>query len=160
MLKRFALVVVGAVALAAFGGCGDDDDARSSSSKIIVLPATEDDYAFTAVGDFALCRYHNSIGPAFVRCDISDVNEENLPARPADCELEWGVAWGIGIEGDGGPSCVGDSVSVDPGTAPELAAGTTLRAAPFTCSARRRALRCTRADGHGFEVHRNYQEGF
>ncbi|MDO9499914.1 DUF6636 domain-containing protein [Falsiroseomonas sp.] len=74
------------------------------------------------------------------------------PPRPADCDLEWGGAIELGRRGPAAPVCHGDTVT-DP-KAPVLAYGGAWQGEGLSCSAAPQGLRCSNAEGRGFEMAR------
>ena len=103
------------------------------------------------------CGYSRAGGEGpFLRCDLAAVSHR--PKRPRSCELDYGLAFGLGEAGPGRRLCVGDTVR-DP-AAKVLAYGHTRRLGPFTCIARTTGLRCTTGTGHGFELSRERQRLF
>jgi uncharacterized protein DUF6636 len=84
-----------------------------------------------------------------VRCDIGK-KSWNAPAKPADCELDWGS--GISVQGvdEATFTCAGDTVL---GAEGKLEYGDSLRAGDFLCSSDSKAMRCENvSSGHGFTL--------
>jgi hypothetical protein len=100
------------------------------------------------------CVYDSALGGgigAALRCDIrSGLNPK--PARPRNCDLDFGDSIGINRTGRAYVVCHGDT-ALDP-RAPVLRYGTTWRRNGFTCTSRTTGLRCTNASGHGFFLSR------
>ncbi len=93
---------------------------------------------------------------AFLRCDLSE-NQARIPKPPQDCELDFGNAFALGLHGKATRLCAGDTVA---GGHPVLAYGQTWSSRGFTCLSRKQGVRCTNADGHGFELSRKQQKLF
>jgi hypothetical protein len=84
-----------------------------------------------------------------VRCDIVRKTWQP-PAKPADCELDWGN--GLFLEsGEAGVTCTGDTLI---GAAKRtLEYGTALRAGDIQCESESSGLTCTSdKTGHGFTL--------
>ena len=83
------------------------------------------------------------------RCDIVK-KRWAPPAKPADCELDWGNGVAVGRDGAATFTCAGDTVL---GAREELAYGQSLRAGDFVCDSSSVAMRCSNvASGHGFTL--------
>ena len=96
----------------------------------------------------------NYDGTVILRCDILR-NDAAIPAKPADCEFDYGNAFGMGVRGRSSRWCVSDTVA-DPANR-VLGYGRTWRANGFTCDMTTNRLRCANRDGHGFELARKRQ---
>jgi hypothetical protein len=91
-----------------------------------------------------------------LRCDVPDVVHK--PRRPASCDLEYGIAFGLELHGKARRLCVGDTVA-DPKAA-VLAYGHTRRFGSFRCTSKRTGMVCRSSSGHGFELSRERQRLF
>lgn len=104
------------------------------------------------------CSYFKGDGPTSLRCDIMKVSNR-LPARPRDCDLEWGRSFEVL---DNAPKaariCVGDTVA-DPGVA-VLPYGQTWQRGGFACHSSQAGLTCRNNKGAGFELSRAVQRLF
>jgi hypothetical protein len=83
------------------------------------------------------------------RCDIVKKSWAP-PAKPANCELDWGN--GVSVDQDGAATftCAGDTML---GAREELAYGQSLQAGDFVCDSSRAAMRCSNVtSGHGFTL--------
>ncbi|WP_337871274.1 DUF6636 domain-containing protein [Meiothermus sp.] len=96
-------------------------------------------------------------GEAILRCDLLQ-NQARIPAKPKDCELDWGNAFGLGERGKAQRLCVGDTVA-DP-RLPVLAYGKVWSEGGFRCDVTQARLRCTNRDKRGFELSRATQKLF
>jgi uncharacterized protein DUF6636 len=85
-----------------------------------------------------------------LRCDISERSWRG-PARPRNCDLDYGDA--LAMAGTGRPYwvCHGDTVL---GQGPVLRYGQSWRAGPFTCLSQVAGLTCSNRNGHGFFLSR------
>jgi len=93
-----------------------------------------------------------------IRCDIRDISNR-LPARPRDCDLEWGQAFELGTDARPGERiCYGDTVQ-DP-KLPALAYGQAWERGGLRCRSDQSGVSCTNAQGHGFELSRGSQRVF
>jgi hypothetical protein len=96
-------------------------------------------------------------GDDYARCDIIE-RSWKPPRKPADCDLDWGHAFGVGPDG-AGVVCAGDTV-LNP-DAPVLAYGEVSRVGNLECSSTTEGMRCThRATGRGFFLSRARYELF
>lgn len=93
-----------------------------------------------------------------LRCDMKEL-KQTYTARPADCELDWGTAFGISAVGKSGEViCHGDTLF---GTdSASLAYGKSLEAGGFQCMSEKSGLTCRNAAGHGFTLSKAKQELF
>ena len=123
----------------------------------MAAPALAQDYQFFQApsGNIA-CAIFLGDGAA-ARCDIRDYTP-SFPVQPADCDLDWGGAFVVGLTGPGQVGCVGDTVN-DPG-APVLAYGQSLTLGPFTCQSAETGMTCQNGEGHGFTIARAAQRVF
>ena len=102
-----------------------------------------------------LCGVSDEDGstPAFARCDVVD-NTWKAPARPSDCDLDFGSSVGVGADGRKAQFlCVGDAASDGKGV---LAYGTGVLVGPILCMSRTSGVECVVTSGpkHGFTVAR------
>ncbi len=93
---------------------------------------------------------------AEARCDLLQATVNFR--RPVDCDLEWGLSFGVGASGSGAPLCVGDTTAM-PG-APVLGYGRSVSHAGFICLSEQSGVTCQNAQGHGFKVARSAQRVF
>jgi hypothetical protein len=93
-----------------------------------------------------------------VRCDIKSIGNPP-PARPKDCELEWGQAFEINDRaGSAQRLCYGDTV-MDP-RLPVLPYGAAWQRGGIACKSGQSGVSCVNAKGNGFELSRNAQRLF
>ncbi len=93
-----------------------------------------------------------------VRCDIRETTN-GRPARPKNCDLDYGTAYGVGLSSRKGyRMCVGDTV-LDP-RRPTRAYGTSWRFRSITCRIRQSGVTCKNAKGHGFFLSKARQRLF
>lgn len=95
--------------------------------------------------------------PAGLRCDIRETSNR-LPPRPADCEEDWGDAFGLTPSGRGHRLCHGDTVAND--AYPVLGYGRSWTRYGMTCVSRTTGLTCSNRQGHGFALSRAAQSVF
>ena len=86
-----------------------------------------------------------------LRCDALNFTYQR-PPRPRGCDLDWGGAVGLGPRGAAALICHGDTVA-NP-DAPVLGYGQAWQGPGMACTAAQNGLRCTNAEGHGFELAR------
>ena len=103
-----------------------------------------------------VCQFYTDDGKELLRCDIMQM--DTRPPRPADCDLDWGGAFGMSAKGRAGRICAGDTV-MDP-SLPILAYGEVWQRAGFTCRSEQTGLTCFNAMQHGFSLARAKQEVF
>jgi hypothetical protein len=95
---------------------------------------------------------------AEARCDIRQLTSP-MPAPPADCDLDWGHAFGIGLQDvQGYRICAGDTVADPDG--PTLAYGEHIDLGGFRCTSEETGMTCTNPAGHGFTLSRRAQKLF
>lgn len=85
-----------------------------------------------------------------VRCDRA--NFTAAPARPADCQLDWGHAFALNATGPGYAVCAGDTVMTS-GTA-VLNYGQSAEWGGIRCTSERTGVTCRNAQGGGFSISR------
>jgi hypothetical protein len=91
----------------------------------------------------------------YVRCDIR-FSYTVSPPRPADCDLEWGDAYGISEDAHSGQLlCHGDTVFDD--ALPTLFYGHVWRSGSIRCKSERIGLTCINAMGRGFFISKESQ---
>lgn len=101
------------------------------------------------------CSADNWDGSAELRCDIQS-NAAVLPARPSDCDLDWGNAFVVSARaGRALRACVGDTV-LDPNH-PVLRYGSTWEQHGFVCSVEASGVECENGHGNGFSLSKKSQ---
>jgi hypothetical protein len=96
---------------------------------------------------------------AVARCDLDEVTRLSFPVPPADCDLDWGHAFEVGLQDmRGAPACVGDTVASP--DAMELGYGRSVELGGFRCSSEKTGMTCTNPAGHGFEIAKSGQKVF
>lgn len=92
------------------------------------------------------------------RCDIMELTSK-IPPAPADCDLDYGHAFGIGPQDTRGYRiCAGDTVA-DPG-AMTLGYGDHIDLGGFRCTSAKTGMTCTNPAGHGFTLAKASQKLF
>lgn len=94
---------------------------------------------------------------AYVRCDLRELTPSYTRA-PADCDLDWGFAFGVEDKGEAYLICAGDTVQ-NPGN-PVLPYGEAISAGGISCVSAKTGITCTNAEGHGFSVAKAKQRLF
>jgi hypothetical protein len=97
------------------------------------------------------------IDPTAVRCDIIE-RDWSPPARPADCEFDYGQ--GINLSAGEAPNfvCAGDTTL---GGGPPLAYGQSVTAGPLQCDSAETGIRCfDSTTRHGFAIAREQYRVF
>ncbi len=113
-------------------------------------PALADDYiGFQSPTGNIHCAMSIYQGSGEARCDLRDYTP-SFTKGPADCELDWGMAFAVGATGKGMLACVGDTVQ-DPGN-PVLPYGEAVSLGGISCVSAKTGMTCTNGDGHGFTV--------
>lgn len=108
----------------------------------------------TPSGNIHCAAYADGANRAELRCDLVQ-NTARIPPRPADCELDWGDAFGMNNRGQAERICHGDTVQ-NPKN-PVLQYGKRWSAGGFRCDATQSRLRCVNTDRHGWELSRSKQ---
>ncbi|MCV3241516.1 DUF6636 domain-containing protein [Mesorhizobium sp. ZC-5] len=92
-----------------------------------------------------------------VRCMVGETANPR-PARPPDCELDWGSDFGLDASSRRGERlCVGDTIAGDYEALPY---GESVRRGGITCSSERTGVTCINERGAGFELSRARQRLF
>ncbi|MEA2168796.1 MAG: hypothetical protein QOF76_2096 [Solirubrobacteraceae bacterium] len=91
---------------------------------------------------------------AGLRCEIRVQDNPQAP-KPANCDLDYGDAYGLGPHGRAGRVCHGDTVADPNGRV--LDYGTHLTFHGMTCRSKTSGLRCFNRSGHGFQLSRSAQ---
>jgi hypothetical protein len=94
---------------------------------------------------------------ASVRCDIRS-GLKPRPARPRNCDLDYGDSYEITTTGRAVIVCHGDT-ALDP-HARVVAYGTTWRRGALVCNSKSVGLRCSNRSGHGFFLSRGHSYRF
>ena len=102
------------------------------------------------------CQFFTGDGQSSLRCDIMAVAAK--PARPRDCELDFGDAFELPAKGAAAPICHGDTVA-DP-KLPVLAYGAAWQRGGITCRSAPTGLTCSNTAQHGFALSRAKQQVF
>jgi Family of unknown function (DUF6636) len=171
-MRLSAVVPVAAVLLLGTAACtGEDDGAApaTSSATATAAPAssstaprsspvppapqvrvvgTDEPYAFQSPSGNIFC----AIAAGIATCEITDSTFER-PAKPSDCDLDYGEM--ISVTGDARAEfpCHGDTAYV--AGAPVLAYGERVGNDSVTCTSATTGLTCATSGGsHGFELSR------
>ena len=89
--------------------------------------------------------------PQYLRCDI--LQSSDMPrAKPSECDLDYGHAYGLKRRGRTQILCAGDTVVRQ--DAPVFRYGRTRHMGNFTCESKRTGLTCFNLAGHGFVLSR------
>jgi hypothetical protein len=126
------------------------------SSLTIAAAGPPGDVIFRTPSGNIGCRAYFS-PQIWLRCDIIGVVNP-LPPRPKDCQLDWGVGFGLPKTGTATVECAGDT-TMDPQSR-VIASGTTWRQGGFACNSETSALRCSNKDGHGFFLSKQHSYRF
>ena len=95
---------------------------------------------------------------AEARCDMIQLTPSYTKA-PADCDLDWGSSFAIGLSDRKGKlACVGDTVIDQRATV--LGYGQTLSLGGFACRSEKTGMTCTNPAGHGFSIAKAMQTLF
>ena len=125
---------------------------------LLATPALADDYlAFHAPSGNIQCMIATG-DYAEARCDIMELASPT-PAPPADCDLDYGHAFGIGLQDTQGYRiCAGDTVADPNGLT--LAYGDHLDLGGFRCTSETTGMTCANPAGHGFTLSKRAQKLF
>lgn len=128
---------------------------------MFVLAATpalaEEYFGFQSPTGNIHCAMYSFDGRTEARCDLRSFTP-SYSKRPAGCEQDWGMAFGVGASGKGELLCVSDTVQ-DPGN-PVLPYGEAVSFEGISCVSARTGMTCTNAEGHGFSVAKAKQKLF
>jgi hypothetical protein len=122
-----------------------------------LVQRTEDLGGFQTPSGNIHCAAYAEGTTSNLRCDLVQ-NTARVPTRPADCELDWGDAFGMDNRGKAGRICHGDTVQ-NPKN-PVLQYGKIWSAGDFRCDVTPARLRCVNGDRHGWEISRSKQTIF
>jgi hypothetical protein len=105
------------------------------------------------------CVYSSGIGPAgqSLRCDIRS-GLRPRPARPRNCNLDWGDSYVLNPSERAVVLCHGDT-AIDP-RARVLRYGSRWKRGAFACRSKRTGLRCRASSGHGFFLSKQHSYRF
>ena len=104
------------------------------------------------------CAYSSGLGPGpSLRCDIR-TGLRPRPARPRNCDLDWGDSYELGPTGRATVVCHGDT-AIDPRSR-VLRYGSRWQRGAFTCVSKKTGLRCRNRSGHGFFLSRQHSYRF
>jgi hypothetical protein len=122
-------------------------------------PALADDFlAFHSPSGNIHCIIATGADFAQARCDMRDLTP-SFTRPPADCDLDWGSAFSVGLDDSQGQlACVGDTVMMPDSL--ELGYGDSLTQGGFTCTSDQSGMRCTNPAGHGFSLSKARQRLF
>lgn len=125
---------------------------------LAATPALADDYfGFQSPTGNIHCAMYTFDGRTEARCDLRSYTP-SYSKRPAGCEQDWGMAFGVGAAGKGELLCVGDTVQ-DPGN-PVLPYGEAVSLGGISCVSAKTGMTCSNAEGHGFSVAKAKQRLF
>jgi hypothetical protein len=91
------------------------------------------------------------------RCEIKE-NTAKLPPQPADCNLDWGNAFGMSVTGASARACHGDTIQHP--DHPVLGYGKTWRKDGYSCISQRTGLTCTNKSKKGWQISKTKQRLF
>jgi hypothetical protein len=125
---------------------------------VLTSPAFADDYIGfrSPTGNIHCAMYIHEEGAA-ARCDLRDYTP-SYTRRPADCDLDWGMAFAVGASGKAALACVGDTVQ-DPENL-VLPYGEAVSLGGISCVSAETGVTCTNGKGHGFSVAKAKQKLF
>jgi hypothetical protein len=101
---------------------------------------------------------HCGVRQSYLDCEIGK-STAKLPAKPKDCNLDWGSRFGMSSTGKAQRSCHGDTIGRDPKN-PVLEYGKTWRGEGFTCTSKPTGLTCKNKDGRGWTLSKSKQQFF
>ncbi len=102
------------------------------------------------------CAGFSDANGTSLRCDILK-NTAQIPARPKDCQLDYGSAFEMTLKGKSQRLCYGDTVA---DAYPILQYGTTWKWLGFVCSSSTTGVRCSNVSKHGWQISKNAQTLF
>jgi hypothetical protein len=90
-------------------------------------------------------------------CEVKEITAK-IPAKPKDCEFDWGRRFVVSERGQAKRGCYSD-VLYSP-SMKRLEYGQTRKIAGFTCDLTTTRLRCVNLDKRGFELSKAVQKFF
>jgi hypothetical protein len=128
------------------------------SSGLMSLPSQSmtNSVGFQSPSKNIHCAGFIDAGGTSLRCDILQ-NNAVVPARPKDCNLDFGNAFNMTLKGKSVRLCYGDTVA---DAYPVLQYGTTWKWAGFVCTSSTAGVRCTNLSGHGWQINKSSQTLF
>lgn len=128
------------------------------AALVLAGPAFADDYVSfqSPTGNIHCAIFQDGEGAA-ARCDLLEL-VPSFTRAPADCEFDWGSAFGVEDRGKGYLACVSDAVG-DRGN-PVLPYGEAVSLGGISCVSAKTGMTCTNAEGHGFSVAKAKQRLF
>jgi hypothetical protein len=99
--------------------------------------------------------FNGNRSAAELRCDMKN-RAGRTPAKPKDCELDYGDSFGLSEPGAAERLCAGDTI-MSPGF-PVLAYGAVWNESGLRCDVTRRRLRCVNRRGRGFTLSTTRQQ--
>lgn len=128
--------------------------AVGSAAAVCAGPASADDLAhFSSPSGNVGCV----LDVDYVRCDISE-RDWAPPARPADCEFDYGQGIALSLGGPVEFVCAGDTTLGGPDT---LDYGRTITRGSLSCTSTESAMSCRNTDsGTGFLISRQVYQVF
>jgi hypothetical protein len=185
LARMIAALVVCVVAVIAVGGCDVPSDRRSEGSapateqsqpagpskkvaqavpetSITVVPVDVEFTHFASPSGNIACVITSSgdgeLVARGVRCDI-DERDWSPPARPADCQLDYGHGVLLGVGESAQLLCAGDT-TIGSDSEP-LAYGDAITAGPLRCESAQSGITCRDVEsGHGFSISREAYQLF
>jgi hypothetical protein len=94
-------------------------------------------------------------GGSLVDCEIIELGTAPLRPCPADCDLDWGHRFLLGVRTHGEMVCAGDTVRDPHGMV--LPYGSRAQFGQITCASSERGLECRNPSGGGFFLSRTRQ---
>lgn len=91
-----------------------------------------------------------------VRCDILS-RQGPTPAKPKDCPVDYGHAFGLPVKGAGARLCAGDTVA---GSHPTLPYGAKWSRNGIECESEKTGLTCKNQTNNGFSLSKASQKFF
>jgi hypothetical protein len=101
---------------------------------------------------------HCRADDGYLDCEMG-VNNAKLPAKPKDCNLDWGNRFTMSPNGSAERACHGDTLGRNP-KHPVLGYGKTWRRNGFTCVSKPTGLTCKNQNDRGWTLSKQKQRLF
>ena len=106
---------------------------------------------------FCIASRDTRTNTAFLTCQLTTITAK-IPAKPKDCDLDWGYRFEMNERGKAARGCYGDTIA-NPNYK-TLVYGKTWKVTGFTCDLTKARLRCVNLEKHGFELSKAIQKFF
>jgi hypothetical protein len=154
-MNKTALLLVSSLLVVAFTQFGFGQDELGT---IITPTGNIFCRVFAAIPEAKLpATFDKSLNTTDLVCEVRNITAV-IPAKPKDCEFDWGYRFALSERGKAARACYSD-VLYSP-SMKRLEYNRTRKIAGFTCDLTTARLRCINLDKRGFELSRASQKFF